>query len=231
LFGLCSSVRDAVAPRHRAFLRFVAAYPFTLIPLLPLYVLAALFVTIAIMLGAGLLADAARPGWTDENFDLLFFCGLAAFTFLLSAFLLHYCYLSYRSFVSAHSAKRSADHIFRIVQLLGATVVFFAIVHYYVALLSDEPAYKGIAVPEPASGWFGWEHKLLTPPPLSVLVDCLYFSVVTSATVGYGDAHPVSMLAKIVTMLQIFFSFVLVVVSLGWAISHGRDEDAGGGRV
>lgn len=42
----------------------------------------------------------------------------------------------------------------------------------------------------------------------------VYFSVITFATVGYGDIVPVSEIARLVVMLEIFLSFFLVVFAL-----------------
>jgi len=40
--------------------------------------------------------------------------------------------------------------------------------------------------------------------------DALYFTVVTMATVGYGDAHPVGQVAKAVVALTIVFNLVFI---------------------
>jgi voltage-gated potassium channel len=42
-------------------------------------------------------------------------------------------------------------------------------------------------------------------------LDSLYFSVVTMATVGYGDLHPVTALGKILTMLFIVLGLGVLV--------------------
>jgi Ion channel len=48
-----------------------------------------------------------------------------------------------------------------------------------------------------------------------VLLDCLHFSIVTSATVGYGDISPNTWYTKLTADFQIVQSVVLVVLVLG----------------
>ncbi len=48
---------------------------------------------------------------------------------------------------------------------------------------------------------------------LHTRVDALYFTVVTLATVGYGDITPSGQSARIVTLLQIAYSFVFLTAA------------------
>ncbi|WP_456781880.1 potassium channel family protein [Bradyrhizobium sp. USDA 3315] len=60
-----------------------------------------------------------------------------------------------------------------------------------------------------------------------MVVDCIYFSFVTMATVGYGDIYPHSIPAKIATVSEILSAFILIVVILARVISRPelkRDE-------
>ncbi|MFG3154959.1 potassium channel family protein [Streptomyces sp. NPDC048219] len=67
---------------------------------------------------------------------------------------------------------------------------------------------------------------------LRTRVDSLYFTVVTLATVGYGDITPRGQTARIVTILQIIYSFVFLTAAgtaLGQQLrsrvaGHGDDE-------
>ncbi len=54
----------------------------------------------------------------------------------------------------------------------------------------------------------------IATPYLNQLFDFFYFSVVTFASIGYGDIVPVSLSAKLIVMLEIGQSFVLIVFGL-----------------
>lgn len=50
-------------------------------------------------------------------------------------------------------------------------------------------------------------------------LDALYFSVVTLATVGYGDLHPVTDLGKLFTILYILAGVGVIVVFAGRVVN------------
>lgn len=54
-------------------------------------------------------------------------------------------------------------------------------------------------------------HSFSTP--LSI-IDSIYFSVITAATVGFGDISPTTALAKVVFVSEICTSFVFVIIVL-----------------
>lgn len=59
-------------------------------------------------------------------------------------------------------------------------------------------------------------------------LDSLYFSVITLATVGYGDLHPITDAAKIFTMFYVFFGVGLVsyvVYTFSKSMTEGRDRE------
>lgn len=53
---------------------------------------------------------------------------------------------------------------------------------------------------------------------ISTRTDALYFTVVTMATIGYGDIHPVGQAARLLTTLLVVFDLVFVG-ALGSALS------------
>jgi Ion channel len=214
---------------HREYVRFVCSYPFILLILIPIYVLVA-------MLAAGVCVGLAYvtecllyPDWTAHNFwrdiSSIHVLYLLIYLCLVMGISLHYLFLTFKSFLSATSVDVYNNPILRVVQLVAITVIYFAAIHYYVALLSDRVAYAGMIGPMPKDGWpyyFDWPNKILFIPSIETVVDCVYFSTVTMATLGYGDIHPATMIAKIATMAEIFFSFGLIVVVLGWVIGHAK---------
>lgn len=48
--------------------------------------------------------------------------------------------------------------------------------------------------------------------PLKDAVDSIYFSFVTSATIGYGDIHPINQTGKLIVITQIFSSISFLVL-------------------
>ncbi len=58
---------------------------------------------------------------------------------------------------------------------------------------------------------------------LHTRVDALYFTVVTLATVGYGDITPSGQAARIVAVLQITYSFVFLTAAATALSTRARD--------
>jgi hypothetical protein len=44
------------------------------------------------------------------------------------------------------------------------------------------------------------------------LIDCFYYSFVTQSTVGYGDIVPVTNLSKLITISQIFLTYIILLL-------------------
>ncbi len=57
---------------------------------------------------------------------------------------------------------------------------------------------------------------------IATRLDALYFTVVTLATVGYGDITPHGQAARLVTILQILYTFVFLTAAATALTSHLR---------
>lgn len=62
-------------------------------------------------------------------------------------------------------------------------------------------------------------HGITAITPLSSLFEFLYFSLITMATVGFGDIYPVTPLARLVTMVHIVLSIYVTFFLLGAFVS------------
>ncbi|OKJ17419.1 hypothetical protein AMK19_02155 [Kitasatospora sp. CB01950] len=49
---------------------------------------------------------------------------------------------------------------------------------------------------------------------LNTKIDALYFTVITMATVGYGDIHPAGQVARVVVMLQLLYTVVFLTTGV-----------------
>ncbi|RKE19843.1 potassium channel family protein [Streptomyces sp. TLI_171] len=49
---------------------------------------------------------------------------------------------------------------------------------------------------------------------LTTKIDALYFTVITMATVGYGDIHPAGQVARVVVMVQLLYTVVFLTTGV-----------------
>jgi hypothetical protein len=214
-FSLLKRFERRITNAHDSYIRFVCSHPIVLIPLAVGYVLLALFYFALCVVA--IIPFSSRP---DVLIAIVAFC----YTIFAVALASHYAYITVLSFLSATSFKGLFGPVLQVVQLVATTVFFFAVIHYYILLFTDGVAYYNLTLPE--QHFRGPLDRLIFPPPIKTVLDCIYFSTVTMATVGYGDIYPISFPAKVATIGEIFFSFGLIVVVLGWVIGHAEDHES-----
>ena len=110
--------------------------------------------------------------------------------------------------------------LLRIAQAVLVTIVVYAIVYYYIHLFSRNSAFRNLSPavvkpsrPLPNAVFF--YQAILHVPSVDEIIDCLYFSVITITTVGYGDIYPVAPYAKLVCASEIVLGYLLLVLSIG----------------
>ena len=88
--------------------------------------------------------------------------------------------------VIVRHVRRGNDPIDRLILILVAAVATLALAFYAAATVPGQ--------------FVGLETR----------TDALYFAVVTMATIGYGDIHPVGQLSRVLVMVAVLFQFVFV---------------------
>jgi len=135
-------------------------------------------------------------------------------------------------------SPRQARSIGHLAFLHAQIVVVFGVAYFFVVSFhrnhqlarppsGDGPGMSAAAGPAITGIPGRWVDAMKTPPRdsrgrafvlrtyLGELHDCLHFSLVTSATVGYGDMAPVSRRARILVDLQIAMTIFFVTLAIG----------------
>lgn len=123
-----------------------------------------------------------------------------AYFFLILIGLSIYGYLIRFVFIMISHAgsgqKTTSEAVYNIILSVISGIIFFAINYFYLSV-NDPNAFVG--------------H--LGGTALSRLIGCLYYSVITFSTIGYGDIVPLSNMARIIVVGEVLYSvFILVLV-------------------
>jgi len=100
-------------------------------------------------------------------------------------------------------AARLVMPAFAFLTFYSLLVIIFAALYSIIERLSPTPDFLASGVPRPLS-----------------FAECLYFSVVTLSTVGYGDIKPVSGPARFVTAVEIVMGVLLLLFGFSAIIRH-----------
>ncbi|GAA4389891.1 potassium channel family protein [Ornithinibacter aureus] len=103
--------------------------------------------------------------------------------------------------VIVRHVRRGNDPIDRLILILVAAVATLALAFYAAATVPGQ--------------FVGLETR----------TDALYFAVVTMATIGYGDIHPVGQLSRVLVMVAVLFQFVFVTTLISTITRRLRLRD------
>jgi len=161
------------------------------------------FVTIAMII--------SMPYAWASGYQIIFKC-MAYFVFVL--FIGLYFWIFYRTI----NFNKYVKCITKLTMLLAETTLVFAAIYMWFVFFDPKGQLDG----------FGDYHKVFKSQDKNIflgkdyivyvvklVIDTFHFSVVTAATVGYGDMKPTSYIAKILVDFQIIYTFAIVVIGIG----------------
>lgn len=213
---------------HRRWIDRLTRDPLLLLPALVFWLAISLIVCGAIILAAAVITSPFKA--EDVGIpNLIINGGYTACYFFLILFWGYYLYCNLRCLREHYRLPGDKLAVGELLKLLLTVVFVFAAAYYALQLFTHDNSFEGIAPIFPP----GKEVTLLglLSVPLWVIepiVDCLYFSIVTITTLGYGDIKPLTMAAKALTSLEVIVGFVWIAVVANSLINAGRNSNSGG---
>lgn len=111
-------------------------------------------------------------------------------------------------------AKNPASPQYAILFFVAVSVLFSLLYWVLFPLLEGTPS-------------LSYDANRLTSPRSVGFLDCLYFSVTTQTTVGYGDITPISVLGKVSTVIQAAFGYSYLAFLISLFISKAMMKSKG----
>jgi voltage-gated potassium channel len=148
-----------------------------------LYFIPVIFIAIIFIVeGLEKITNNTNLSYMIGSFAIMFYT-----IFIFTAF-------EYIAYVSAKK-DNSVSAILKICGSIIVTIVFFAILYQYIYKI-DSTSFKGDV-----------GNTLV-----SQFISFVYFSVITFATIGYGDICPSSIVARIVVIMEVIYQFIVIIL-------------------
>ena len=204
---------------HAMFLR----HPVLALACIPAYLMVA-----AIVIAGMVCIVLASDAWLREHTAIPTLC-LALCILTLIALCADLVLIQFLAVAAGISFGSDRHELARVAQAILMVVVIFAAIYYYFQLFSQNKAFNNMTPVVVDSTGFTRDasffyQAILQVPPTETIIDCLYFSVITITTVGYGDIHPATSYAKLLCMLEIILGYLLLVLSIGAIASNPKNS-------
>lgn len=139
--------------------------------------------------------------------------------------ILYYVLVAGRTFYVLSEVGGDHRAVFRLLGLVTVVVVFYTVVYFIISMVSPE-SFNGIRSDD-APGLLEDLARMVANAsgeteqgPIPKLIDCFYFSLITIGTVGYGDIHPVSGIAKLVVCSEVVSGYFFLVIAISSALNR-----------
>ena len=201
----------------------VAPTPGALLPLFPVCMIICALLSFVAMLII-VIASEFVAGGGDDRWRMIDALAEHVTFAIFSCGLIWYLACSIYSLKKVAEAGVGQGKFITVFEYIIVYIISFAAIHFYIELWNAGTDYSNIDVSllkfDPFSGLIGESARnFLAIPDLKTCVDFLYFSAVTFSTVGYGEIHPVSVAARLATIIQIVVGFSLVILVLTRAVA------------
>lgn len=148
--------------------------------------------------------------WTDGLHDLSIQILTPAFIILLVGFA---GFLAFR----LESMYKYSHSIERLVAIYIELILLFTCIYFWANFIASTT----VVISEMSRSFIPYitskepiDHESYRNSLVELFVDCLYFTVSTSSTVGYGDMHPDHSLTKLISVLQMMCTFAVVGIGI-----------------
>ena len=226
------TMKEKISNIHARLLKTIDTHPVLLVPAFGIYVL------ISIVAGMITLVPVLVYYEIFSKTPVQLMEAIFVVIFLLVLLLIwgHYLILNIRALVKHSLIARLNSQIYGIFQAVLLSIFMFGVIYYYLQLFTNNEAISGIHEID-----YNWKNvgfyiggifdKLTLIPDIETVVDCIYFSLVTISTLGYGEMLPQTIPAKIVVIAEVILGFVLMAISIGTVISNSELTNASSRRA
>jgi len=151
--------------------------------------------------------------WVDSEYFEFSVVIAACCFYIIPTFIIIFKFSNFRRYVNS---------INKALILYFEMIFIFSGLYCWIFLIGNDTEFTGFSCfgREMLSSRDNFDMDEYVKQLLNVIVDSLYFSLVTATTVGYGDISPNGPFSKTVVILQILINFTVVVFGVNGRHNH-----------
>jgi voltage-gated potassium channel len=116
--------------------------------------------------------------------------------------------------------------IIKSVRIFKQVIHFYKVIYKYITSVSFITVAVSALALITFNAWLFWQAEMNLNPKVTDFFDCIYWSITTSTTVGYGDTSPTTTMGKIVSMFSMISGALMFAIFTGlFAQTLYQDEE------